>query len=71
MGYDKNQAIKGKVRISEQTLFAVALIGGAAGVWSGMYAFRHKTKHTTFILGIPLLLLVNVYVVIEILKKGL
>lgn len=71
MGYDKKQAIKGKMRVSEQTLFAIALIGGATGVWGGMYFFRHKTKHATFKLGIPLLLLVNMYVVIEILKKGL
>lgn len=71
MGYDKQLAIKGKRRISEQTLFGIALVGGAAGVWSGMYFFRHKTKHTTFQLGIPLLLLVNTYVFIELIKKGM
>ena len=37
----------------------LALIGGAAGGWLGMYAFRHKTKHWKFILGFPLIALVQ------------
>ena len=34
-------------------------VGGAFGGLLGMLVFRHKTKHTKFKLGMPLLLLLN------------
>ena len=37
------------------TQLAFAAVGG----WLGMYAFRHKTKHWKFILGFPLIALVQ------------
>ncbi len=43
-------------RIPERTLFLLAALGGSAGVWLGMYAFRHKTRHWYFVLGIPAIL---------------
>ena len=36
---------------------ALALLGGGPGGWLGMYAFRHKTKHWYFVVGMPLILL--------------
>ena len=56
MAWDKRCAIDHAWRISEKTLFIVALIGGSFGCWIGMYAFRHKTQHTKFVLGMPLIL---------------
>ena len=46
-------------RIPEKTLFLTAALGGSPGVWVGMYLFRHKTKHVSFVLGIPLILIVQ------------
>lgn len=43
-------------RTPERTLFLIAALGGSAGVWLGMYAFRHKTRHWYFVLGIPAIL---------------
>lgn len=59
MGLDKRRAEAGEWRIPEKNLFLIALIGGAAGVFAGMQKYRHKTKHWTFILGIPLLFIWN------------
>lgn len=56
MGIDKSRARRGRRRIAEATLFIVAALGGSLGVLCGMYAFRHKTLHTSFTAGIPLLL---------------
>ena len=56
MGIDKSRARPGRRRIAEATLFIVAALGGSLGVLCGMYAFRHKTLHTSFTVGIPLLL---------------
>lgn len=53
---DKIKAKRGAWRIPEATLMGVAAIGGSVGVLAGMYAFRHKTRHIKFTLGIPLIL---------------
>lgn len=59
-GWDKHCAQKGKSRVPERTLFLVAAIGGAAGVWLSMYVFRHKTQHKKFVFGVPALLLLQI-----------
>ena len=58
-GLDKWFAVRGMCRISERTLFTVALLGGTAGALLGMSAFRHKTRHKTFTLGMPAILLLQ------------
>ncbi|PLR68365.1 DUF1294 domain-containing protein [Bacillus sp. UMB0893] len=60
MGADKNKAKKGKWRIKESTLWLVGFIGGAIGLTVGMNAFRHKTKHKTFVAGFPILMMVHI-----------
>jgi uncharacterized membrane protein YsdA (DUF1294 family) len=59
-GIDKRLARKKKTRISEKTLFLIAIVGGAFGAWIGMYFFRHKTKKWYFIVFIPLILLAQI-----------
>ncbi|MFI2857797.1 DUF1294 domain-containing protein [Paenibacillus sp. JSM ZJ436] len=59
MSEDKRRARLGRERIPEQTLFLLAAGGGATGVLAAMYRKRHKTRHLSFRLGIPLLLFVN------------
>ncbi len=59
MGIDKSRAKRHARRIRERTLFLTALFGGGPGGVIGMAAFRHKTKHTSFVMGMPLLLLFN------------
>ena len=55
MGWDKRQARKGGRRTPEKTFFLLALLGGSPGAILGMYAFRHKTKHWYFAVGMPLI----------------
>ena len=55
MGMDKRKARRGAWRIPEKTLFALALLLGAPGAYAGMMTFRHKTRHTRFRVGLPLL----------------
>ena len=45
---------KGSRRIPERTLLWVARLGGGVGCWLGMMLFRHKTKHTRFMVLVPL-----------------
>lgn len=58
-GWDKHKAIYGKRRISEFALLAWAFLGGAFGALCGMILFRHKTKHTKFIILVPLFLAIQ------------
>ncbi len=60
MAIDKKKAIRGAWRIPEARLFGYALLGGSLGSLCGMYTFRHKTKHSKFVLGIPAILVLQV-----------
>lgn len=59
MGADKSKARRGVWRIPEKVLFLAAVIGGSVGAILGMFAFRHKTKHLRFVLGLPVILLLQ------------
>ena len=56
---DKYKARKKLWRIPEATLFSTAVIGGSLGILIGMYCARHKTKHLSFNLGIPVILAIQ------------
>ena len=60
MWIDKRKAIKGSWRIPEKTLFIITAIGGGIGTIAGMYIFRHKTKKLNFIIGLPLITILEI-----------
>lgn len=57
--YDKRQAKAGKWRIPEKSLFLLSAMGGSAAMLATMKIIRHKTKHKRFMIGIPLIILVQ------------
>lgn len=59
MGDDKRRAKRGERRIAEKTLFLSASAGGSIGAIVGMVLFRHKTRHLRFVLGLPVILLIQ------------
>jgi len=63
-GIDKRKAKRGKQRISEATLLFMAFLMGGIGALLGMRAFKHKTKHIKFKIGVPILLVINIAVFI-------
>lgn len=71
MGVDKKKAIKHAFRIPEATLFIVALIGGSLGTLTGMYTFRHKTRHWYFVYGMPAILILQIIIVLVLLYAPL
>ena len=64
MGIDKRRSVKRLWRISESTLFVVAIIGGSLGSIIGMRFFHHKTKHWYFVYGMPAILIIEVLAVV-------
>ncbi len=59
MGTDKFRARNAARRIPERTLFLLAVIGGSVGAIIGMFAFRHKTRHLSFRIGLPAILAIQ------------
>ncbi len=57
--WDKRCARRGRRRVAEKTLFAVALLGGSAAMLATMHLVRHKTRHRRFMWGLPLIILLQ------------
>ena len=66
MFVDKRRAQRDKWRIPEKQLFLVAAIGGSIGSILGMQVFRHKTKHKSFVIGMPAILVAQVVLAVVI-----
>jgi len=58
-GADKAKAKKGKWRIPEKTLLLFAAFFGGLGAFLGMKIFRHKTKHTSFKVLVPVFMIIQ------------
>lgn len=68
MRADKIRAKKNRWRIRERTLLLSAVLGGSIGALAGMYTFRHKTKHPKFTLGVPAILVAQLFLLYLLLK---
>lgn len=62
VGVDKHKASKKLWRIPERNFFLMAALGAAPGIYLGMLNFRHKTKHLSFMAGIPAIFISQVVV---------
>ena len=60
MWLDKRKAEKGRWRIPEKTLFLITALGGGIGTTTGMYVFRHKTQKLQFVLGFPVITVLEI-----------
>jgi len=60
--WDKHRAKRRKGRVSESTLLWWGAVGGAPLMLLAMLLSHHKTKHAKFMVGLPLLLLMQGFV---------
>ena len=65
-GIDKTKAQQGAWRIPENTLICLAALFGSIGALAGMFMFHHKTRKSKFIIGVPVILVVQVVIVIAV-----
>ena len=68
---DKLRARRGGWRVPENTLLLVAALGGSAVMLLTMLLIRHKTRHPRFMLGIPLMLVLQIPAAVWILTRWL
>ncbi|MBQ8741456.1 MAG: DUF1294 domain-containing protein [Clostridia bacterium] len=57
--FDKLQAKRGSMRVPEKTLFAFSIAGGSIGMYATMYLIRPTTKHKRFMIGLPIIILLQ------------
>ena len=69
MGLDKAEARRNRWRIPEKTLFLSSILGGSIGAILGMQVFRHKTKHASFRIGMPCILIAQLGLAVYILSR--
>ncbi len=62
-GYDKLCAKKHSWRVKERTLMLISAIGGSVGMYVTMQLIRHKTRHIKFMLGIPLIIVLQIVLI--------
>lgn len=64
--YDKliSKLEKVALRIPEKTLFILSALGGSVAMYITMQIFHHKTKHKSFMIGIPVIILLQAVAVI-------
>lgn len=62
--YDKRAAHKHARRVRERTLLLISLIGGSVAMLATMQIIRHKTKHKKFMVGIPIMIILQIAAVI-------
>ena len=60
--YDKKISKRNnvKLRIPEKTLFIWSAVGGSLAMFITMQLIRHKTKHVSFMVGIPVIFILQV-----------
>ena len=51
-------------RVCERRLFFVAILGGAPVMLATMLLIRHKTRHKRFMVGLPVIILVQLFILI-------
>ena len=56
-------------RVPEAVLLGWSLIGGSVAMLFTMLLIRHKTKHAKFMVGIPLIILLQIAVAVVIFFK--
>ena len=64
--FDKKIAGTGKRRIPEATLLLWSALGGSAAMYLTMHAIRHKTQHKKFMIGIPLIMVLQVAAIVSL-----
>lgn len=61
--HDKRSAIKHKWRVPESTLLLLAAMSGCVVMYITMRIIHHKTKKLKFMLGIPIIFILEVLTV--------
>lgn len=60
---DKKKALVHSWRVKESTLLIISALGGSLGMYITMKTIRHKTKKKKFMVGIPLIFILQALII--------
>ena len=71
--YDKKISKRNnvKLRIPEKSLFLWSAAGGSLAMYITMQLIRHKTKHVSFMVGIPVIFILQVALIVALAYFGI
>jgi uncharacterized membrane protein YsdA (DUF1294 family) len=71
--YDKKISKRNnvKLRIPEKSLFIWSAVGGSLAMYVTMKIIRHKTKHVSFMVGIPVIFVLQVALIVALAYFGI
>ena len=71
--YDKKISKRNdvKLRIPEKSLFIWSAVGGSLAMFITMKLIRHKTKHVSFMVGIPVIFILQVALIVALAYFGI
>ena len=71
--YDKKISKKNRVelRTPEKTLLILSALGGSVAMFITMLIIRHKTKHFKFMVGIPVIMIIQAVAVWALFHFGI
>lgn len=71
--YDKKISKRNDVRlrIPEKSLFIWSAVGGSVAMYITMRLIRHKTKHVSFMVGIPVIMVLQVALIAALVYFGI
>ena len=62
--HDKLAAIRQRRRVPEKTLMLISALGGALAMYLTMLVIRHKTRKPLFMIGIPVIFLLELAIIL-------
>lgn len=65
---DKIRAVRGGQRTPEKTLMTLSALGGSVAMLLTMLIIRHKTRHKKFMIGIPVIIILQTIAMIYLYK---
>ncbi len=68
--HDKIRAREHGWRVPENVLLLLSALGGSAAMYGTMLLIRHKTQHSKFMLGIPIIFLFQLVLLLYCCYKG-
>ena len=71
--YDKKISKRNnvKLRVPEKRLLLFSALGGSLAMYITMLIIRHKTKHVKFMLGIPVIMVLQAAIIFFLFKFGI
>lgn len=71
--YDKKISKRNnvKLRIPEKSLFIWSAVGGSVAMYITMHLIRHKTKHVSFMVGIPVIMILQAALIFALCHFGI